>query len=73
MPWEGGHSTSLVEEEQYFFCQLRFNPLICDLSLITPMISLKLLILFNFTPDELQFKSQISASFSSLVIGFAFI
>jgi hypothetical protein len=45
----------------------------CDLSLITPLLGFKLSILFNFTPEELQFKPQISAPFSLLVIGFGFI
>jgi hypothetical protein len=43
---------------------LRFSPLICDLFLSTPLIGFKLLILFNFTHEELQFKPQISAHFS---------
>jgi len=45
MPWEGGSSGSLSEEEdeQYFY-QWRFSPLICDLSLIKPQIN------FNSNP-----------------------
>jgi hypothetical protein len=42
---------------------LRFSPSICDLFLSTPLIGFKLLILFNFTHEELQFKPQISAHF----------
>jgi hypothetical protein len=65
MPWESGHLTSLVvkEDEQRFFCQLCFGLLICDLSLIAPLFGLKLSLLFNFTPDKLQFKPQILALF----------
>jgi hypothetical protein len=43
---------------------LPFSPSICDLFLSTPLIGFKLLILFNFTHEELQFKPQISAQFS---------
>jgi hypothetical protein len=35
---------------------LRFSPSICDLFLSTPLIGFKLLILFKFTHEELQFK-----------------
>jgi hypothetical protein len=42
---------------------LQFSPWICDLFLSTPLIGFKLLILFNFTCEELQFKPQISAHF----------
>jgi hypothetical protein len=45
MPWEGGPSGGLSEEEDVqYFCQLRFSPLICDFSLITPLIN------FNSNP-----------------------
>jgi hypothetical protein len=49
---------------------LRFSPSICDLFLSTPLIGFELLILFNFTHEELQFKPQISVRFSlwSLVL-----
>ena len=40
------------------------QPSICDLFLSTPLIGFKLLILFNFTHEELQFKPQISTHFS---------
>jgi len=65
MPRESDHLTNLVVEEveQWFFCQLHFSLSIYDLSLIAPLFGLKLSLLFNFTPDKLQFKSQISAFF----------
>jgi hypothetical protein len=45
MPWEGGPSGSHSEEEDaHYFCQLRFSPLIYDLSLIKPLIN------FNSNP-----------------------
>ena len=49
---------------------LLFSPSICDLFLSTPLIGFKLLILINFTHEELQIKPQISAHFSlwSLVL-----
>ena len=62
MPWEGGHPTSLAGEEMN--STVRFSPSICDLFLYTPLIGFNLLILFNFTHEELQFKPQISAHFS---------
>ena len=43
---------------------LRFSPSICDLFRSTPLIGFKLLILFNFTHEELHFKPHILAYFS---------
>jgi len=63
MPWEEGHSSSLSEEEdeqssskRRHFSHFHFSSLISDLFLITPLIGFKLLILFNFTPNKLQFQ-----------------
>jgi hypothetical protein len=43
---------------------LQFSPSICDLFLSTPLIGFKLLILFNFTHEELQFKPRFRRIFS---------
>jgi hypothetical protein len=60
MPWERDPLSSLSEEEdeqssskRHRFGQIHFSPLMCDIFLITPLIGFKLLVLFNFTPNEL--------------------
>jgi len=60
MPWERDPSGSLFEKKdeqssskRRCFGQIHFSPLMCDIFLITPLIGFKLLILFNFTPNEL--------------------
>jgi hypothetical protein len=53
------------------FGQLHFSHSMCDLFLTTPLIGFKLLILFNFSPDEPQLKPQFS-TFFHLVLSFGF-
>jgi hypothetical protein len=59
----GKVATQPASLEKKMNSTLRFSPSICNLFLFTPLIGFKLLILFNFTHEELQFKPQILAHF----------
>jgi len=59
----GKVATQLDSLEKKMNSTLQFSHSICDLFLSTPLIGFKLLILFNFTDEELQFKPQILMHF----------
>ena len=61
MSWKCATQPASLEKKMN--STLRFSPLIYDLFLSTPLISFKLLIVFNFTHEELQFQPYISAHF----------